>query len=694
MKFSLFKAFVFMGSVSIGYAQNDSKNQTTDAVMIIGKPSAGEIVLRWAPLTYDTWHEGLTYGYTIERYTLVRDKKALATPEHKVLTNATIKPLPEMEWEPLVKREKYAAIAAQAMFGSDFTLALNSNNVFQIVNKAQENEQRFHFALFCADMSVTVARASGLIFIDTTVSVNEKYLYKIKINSQKSLEGSLFIGPADVYSPPSIKDVHAEEKDNTVMVQWSQDRMRFYTAYEVERSVDGKNFTVMGNDVVTNLSPEQRESKTLFIVDTIRHNNSSVYYRVHGITPFGERGQSSDIAKAVLRQVVLSPPHITASSSLDNKNVTLQWTVSQNAVGKIKGFHIDRSSTPKGDFKRLTTTPLSELSRSFMDTNPEQINYYRVAMVSSQTAQEFYSPIHLIQLVDSIPPTMPVDVTAVITEQGVVTLSWKANSETDIYGYRIYRGNIKSEEFSQRTSEPMQTTTFTDSVNLQTLNKEIHYQVMAIDRNQNHSELSRVLSVRLPDKVKPVPPVFLPVRSSEEGVMLKWERSSSDDVARYEIFRKQPSEKLWTKIDSKQATRIDTFYHYLDTRFDEKDGLFYYTITAVDSSGQSSEPTQAVSGSKIKKQVLVAVVFEKPVIDRELKQIVLRWNYTVQGVQKYQIYRSVGNEPPTLYKSIAASSQLFKDASLTPTTKYTYHIIAVFDDQRKSALSSELVVAF
>src|SRR5690606_22329787 len=87
-----------------------------------------------------------------------------------------------------------------------------------------------------------------------------------------------------------------------------------------------------------------------------------------------------------------------------------------------------------------------------------------------------------------------------------------------------------------------------DTVNLNTLNESVYYQVMAVDHNQNHSSLSSMLRVSLPDLVPPQPPVFHPVHSDEGGVTLSWVNSASEDVIQYALYRKSVKESKWKNI--------------------------------------------------------------------------------------------------------------------------------------------------
>ena len=88
-----------------------------DEIKVLARPYLDSITLRWAPKDLDAWIKGNRFGYTIERYTLIREKEVLSKPEKKIITSSLMMPRPLNEWEALVTRNKYAAIAAQALYG-------------------------------------------------------------------------------------------------------------------------------------------------------------------------------------------------------------------------------------------------------------------------------------------------------------------------------------------------------------------------------------------------------------------------------------------------------------------------------------------------------------------------------------------------------------------------------------------------
>jgi uncharacterized protein len=681
-----------LAALSIGIAQDSL--QFKEAIAVVGRPSPDSITLRWAPLAVKTWQLGNTAGYVIERYTIARDGALISPPEKIILTPSAVKPLPENAWEPLVKRDRYGAIAAQSLFGDRFEVDLGKSDVFTIVNKVRENEQRFSFALFCADMSPAVAKASGLWYTDRTVRKSEKYLYRINIiqPGTENLRGSIFIGPDDPYSLPQPTNLKAEFNDQQVAIQWDKNAVAPYTAYSLERSEDGKNFAPLSETSSVTLTPVgQEEIRYEYATDSIPDIAKTYYYRVRGITPFGEYSASSETVSGKSIPSAADVPYITNDENLQNTSILLRWEFPESGHSSIKGFTIERSTKAQGEYKTLTPALLSTSTRTYTDLTPQQVNYYRVK-AHGLKGEELFSPPYLAQLIDSIPPSIPTGLRASIDQQGTVVLSWLPNKESDVYGYRVYRSNFKDEESAQITSEPIAPNTINDKVNVNTLNEAVYYTVMAIDRNQNHSPLSEILRVPLPDKIKPQPPTLLPLESDDKGVTLQWWPSGSDDVVQYDVYRKGAGKDEWQRLKIVSAGK-DSIYQYTDgTAEPGKQNV--YTIIALDDAGLESDPAPPIKAGKSDTGLKSAITWKEPLVDKDGQQVTLRWGYNNTAVKSYQIFKSVNGDAIKLYRTIAGSNSQWTDKPLKTENTYNYRIIAVFENGAKSTLSKELKVEF
>src|SRR5690606_562179 len=174
------------------------------------------------------------------------------------------------------------------------------------------------FALFAADMSPTVARASGLWFTDHAVNPMEKYLYRVIVNSNGSLRGSVFVVASGRVSLPAPRNLQGEFKEQLVSLRWDSQN-QFYSAYRVERSTDGKTFQPISDTPLVTVSPSPQDNgRYQYAIDSL-HDLATIYhYRVVGLTPFGEESPPSVTVSGQGSQHVSQVPYITAAKNINN----------------------------------------------------------------------------------------------------------------------------------------------------------------------------------------------------------------------------------------------------------------------------------------------------------------------------------------------------------------------------------------
>lgn len=671
-------------------ATQQARGQQPDPIFpeIIAVSARGwgdSLALRWAPMNVDLWRKGMQSGYTIERYVLLRNGSLVSEPEKTILASSLL-PFPEDEWEPLVLKDPYAAIAAQAMYGDRFEIDLTQSDAFTIINKAHENEQRFSFALFASDMSPEVARASALWYTDKSVKRGEKYLYRIVIQSTDSLRGSIFVSADEGIPLPPPQNLRAEFKEGLVSLRWDKDQGNHYTAWRVERSDDQKTFFPISEMPLITVSPTENENAPYhYAMDSLTDFSKAFYYRVIGLTPFGEQSPPSKIEGGKAIPGVGQPPYIRSAVSHDNKTIGIAWEFPDEDNTAIQGFTVERCASPGGDFETLGPM-LPSASRSFEDRQPGMVNYYKVKAFGHD-GEAYSSPLFFSQLIDSIPPAAPTGLEAKVNDAGVISLSWNANGEADLYGYRIFKANHQSEEPAQLTVSPSLGAGFSDTVNLMTLNEYVYYRVMAVDLNQNQSPLSTVLRVALPDKVAPQPPVFLPVRTTDDGIILTWMPSASDDVAQYALYRRSSLQEQWERL-MQMSANMDSVYTYTD-RTARPAETNYYSVLAIDDSGLESVPSDPVSGVRPDMALRPPIHWKKPLLTREENRLTLRWEYEEDHTKYFRLYTHNGNDLPVLYKTLHGNVREFTDL-IIPGKSYTYRLLAIFENGKASEMSNAL----
>jgi fibronectin type 3 domain-containing protein len=663
----------FAATGRLTLAQEDTA--VTFSVKVMARPSADSITLRWAPVNYESWRAGITNGYIIDRYTIIRDDNFISEKTPVRLTETPLVPYTLEQFEHLAGYNDYAGIAAEAIYGTEFNVqAVNQSSVMTLINRASEQQNRFSFALFAADCSAEVARAMGLWFTDKSVKKGEKYLYIIyfggDINKQVDT-GYVFTGVDEIRPlvKPLIKDAIGGNKIATI--SWESPFGRnAYTSFEIQRSDDnGKSFNALNKLPLVNLYEEEKPSEFSFYIDTLPANNQRYVYRVRGISPFGERGPFSDTISVYGVELLAEMPRIT-QHKVTNKGVELEWEYSRKAQQQIKAFDILRSEKSNTGFIPVAKG-ISPESRTYIDNDAPSTAYYMVMAVGKDGQTALSYPV-LTQQVDSIPPAPPNGFKALIDSAGRVILSWNANTEKDIYGYRVYRANAPEEEFSQITIAPVRDTLLLDRVVLKTLTRKIYYRLMAVDNRQNFSDFSPVYEVERPDIIPPVPSVIKNIYSGPEGITIEWIPSTSSDVVKQCILRRKENETAWDEI----KVINETMTAYTDTTA-AVNIVYQYTMQSQDEAGLRSAVEQLVSGTRI---AAVKTIVLKAQADRSRGMIVLTWT-PVEKEGKYFIYRGINNLNPELYLVVDSKKRDYTDSRIVVDTKYMYLIKFIGKDE-------------
>lgn len=669
------------------YAQED----TVTKVHLIARAEADAIALRIAPGSPALWEVGNKYGYILERFTVTRGNQYLGDRERSVLTPSPLKPLPMSQWETLALNNSFAEIAVEAIYGETFELTTDfRQDIMQVYNKAKELESRYSFALFCADVSTEVAQASGLYFLDSNVRKDERYLYRVYSAVPSSLiptdTGFVYISLEDYAPLPEVKDVKVQFADRLAMISWNTRYVQsFYSAYWIERSEDGEQFERITDLPYVNTFPENvPDPGVSYKIDSLRQNNKTYFYRVIGISPFGDTGPPSEVVKGEGMEALGVAPAIRKVETLNNQ-ANIQWEFPKEKESSVSGFEIERSRSHDRNFKIISSL-LPPSSRGFEDTKPEGTNYYRVKAVGKNGEKSFSFPV-LHQLEDSIPPLPPTGLTGFIDTTGVVTLRWNNNTESDLNGYRVFRSNFQNSEFSQVTGEPVDTAGFQEKIPLRNLSREIYYKIQAIDTRFNPSAYSKAIKLLKPDIVPPVPPVIKDWRATDDKLSLSWTPSASKDVSKHNLKVRRVEDSNWV-ITQSFNSKDKMQYEYTNL----KTGSYEFIIEAIDSAGNAtpSKPLRANVTGGVRKPIEGVRV----TADRTNKQIILSWRYNEADVDKIVIYRAEGSSPVTLYKSIPGDSKQFIDSQVLINTAYSYYLKVVFKGGAESGFGERVDVGF
>jgi uncharacterized protein len=659
-------------------------------IQILGRNYGDSVVLRWAPSKATLWEFANKAGYMIVRYEFVNKKLDMSTKE--ALTALPLKPWSLNEWKEKANRsDSLAAACAQILYGKSLAQLPQKGkskgiNLKEALNEKYELENRHALALFLADQSSFLATGLGLRFVDKKITKGKTYAYAVCAMTDpkiiKSDTSGVLINTSEILPIPEMPKVNVEELDRKVKFTWDrQMASMFYSGYYYERSSDGgKTFKRLNKHPFTQLASDQTlvSNSSIELNDSLPVNYKQYYYRIIGITPFGDLGKPTPNLPVMGRdRTPPGAPEKIAAKNIKDNIVKITWSKSIKEPDFV-GYLVGRSDKATGPFFPLNTEPLPANATEYIDKDAIAYgtNYYIVAAIDTAGNAGSSIPAYAI-IADTIPPAKPYGLSGKIDTTGIVHIKWQMGKEPDLLGYMVYYANDASHTFTPVSKDFVVDTTFTDSITLKTLTKHIYYKVAAFDKHRNPSPFSDALELKRPDKVPPVAPVFNNFLVTDTSVVLKWVTSSSKDVVSQILFRKEKG-KTWEQY-VKLAMNVNS---YIDHKVKKHD-WYEYSLVAVDDAGLHSEKSFPMN-------VRIYDSGQRPKIENfnvkkatDGKSLELTWKYPEKGDYWFVIYRSIDGHDLMTYKNIPSSQLYFNDTGLKKGI-YQYSIKAVYKDGGES----------
>lgn len=640
------------------------------------------VKLRWAAGRSELLKAGVQYGYKIERILFDDFKNSSDNSSRSVLLNqSALKPFPadDAKWKELISKNKNAVLMYNVLFKP-----LTGTN----------KEMAYALALKSCDLYIDIAKASGIYFEDNTISPNEVYVYKV----------SLWNAPATVKCTPLVITVNAGEKKELMKLKpitaKFYDRKATislttaktdedYSGFWVERSSDSVNFSVANKAPVIHAFSNFDSNKTeSTYTDSLPENNKKFFYRVRGISYFGELSSPTNVVSGKGKKDFTEYPFVDSTTIIKNKSVRLKFSMPEKYnMKELKAFAILRSDKKKGVFTSLASLKPAQPGY-FTDESPMPDSYYKICAINLNNDSTFSFVTHA-KLTDDIPPAVPSGITGKIDTNGVVTLTWEANKEADLLGYRVFRCNSEKEQPVEITKEILTSAKFTDKVSLQTLTKEIYYTVRAVDKVHNNSVHSNFYKLARPDKIAPVTPLFKEIVYSDSAIHLKWLLSSSTDVSMYKLSRLDSPGGEWKIL--KEWPSKDSLRKYTDTNVFIGKCYAYKLEVCDEAKNSSTENSQTV---KFLPAFAPKMKMLKAATNLKNRSISLDWKNNLPEVYSYTLYKAKGNEDMRVFKTVPGNTSSYTDTELYPGNKYRYAIKATLNSGIETKMSDVLVVDF
>ena len=620
------------------------------------------VLVRWVPSDFDSWKWGIDNGYRIERITTDSAGVPFSTTavlNSKTLLDSMILPWTATDWEPFADTNEMAGVAMSMIYGDSLeVITADQAGFMDVINLNSERNNRHGFALFAADNDFQAAMAMGVGFVDSTTTPNYRYTYIISFNNVPATstqqKGSASVATSNALSLPPPQQLTALAGDSTVVLTWNKsDLNEFYTSYCVEVSYDN-GITFQPAHELPLIYANDDASPNILFQDSLPANGTLCVYRVKGKTPFGKTGPVSDTIHVVGKPGPIPvKPGIVSVKEINTGSLTVNWDFPLSYESKITGFDIYRSDKIAGQYTLINAATLPVSARSFEDTNPAPVNYYKV-FTKDINGHLLRSNALLGQPNDSIPPAPPTGLTGQSDATGLVTLKWNSNTEEDLMGYRVFISNTPAGAFSQITTNWINDTSFHYQINLNSLNKWVYFAVLALDHRHNLSRLSIPFAVERPDIIPPAPPLISNVTAEVKKVHFQFELSASNDVRDYLFQRKPHGLPGWSTLLSFDLSNPQLSFTDSTASISQ---YWDYRLVAIDDAGLYG-PSKIVTAKPVDDGIRAPVSGFAGYLNgpADYQEIVLGWNYDYHpDLEGFEIYRAIDNNQMRSYKFVPLS---------------------------------------
>ncbi len=367
----------------------------------------------------------------------------------------------------------------------------------------------------------------------------------------------------DETSYGNIELIDGKGMDKAIGLRWTNPPDDSpYVSYDIQRSADGINFTTVNDNPFIYMAAEGAD-EGIYYIDSVPQNKVAYYYRVCPKTAFGQNAGYSDTL-----QLEAWPPSINGFTLymgeydfIDNdESVELNWSASQFALDDnlIEGFNVYRAEEMMGEYTVINSGPIPPSKTSFTDEDPPIAGFYRV-VANDINEYEYVSNTVMVQMPDSIPPAIPVNIEGHYVSDEQFSLSWDEVTDEDLAGYRVFLSNQRNGNYTQLTKASITNNTYNGYTDPSIKADSVFLKVLSTDHRSNYSEMSEPLALSRPDNIGPAKPVLTKAMPTPEGVRIGWQYSSAEDVARHILQRKLLNGPTWETVLVIDSTQVDQY---------------------------------------------------------------------------------------------------------------------------------------
>ena len=645
------------------------------------------IEMRWFSDDNEVMRRGTAQGFIVERR--IAGSAAFQAIE-------TVQPLDEAQTEQLIQtigegnRADRLRVVTELRETETEHLpgAINfDNRIEDLVNRKSAEDFRTMTFLLSSFEDSLAARVLGLSATDPNVTPGQTYEYRARLANPGGLSVVSVITEITAVEQTEEYEVpiHVYEGDGELSFIWEQpdNSVGMY----VQRSSNPNGpFQPLNEVIELNLRGHGFDGPQRATFTDENLNNYRIYhYRFYGQNVFGERvlfGEASGRPRDLTpprQPLLLQPKH----ESEDTVRVT--WQMPEEVDDDLAGFAVLRGDGTNEEFVRLHPGLTDPDLREWIDLdfNRDLDTWYAVQAVDTagNVSNSAVLPVSYIRF---NPPVRPEIGHAAIGDDGSVEIIISPDPEGAVDGYKIFMANDPEHEFSvikevfgDSLVVAGRRTVVRDTVMLNTLTRNVYYQVRAYDVHFNESEPSEVIALERPAVVPPQKPVFRNVVISATQATFEVGISTAGEPQTATLYRRMDGETDWQAVHVfRERTPIA---EYTDQRL-VPGAVYHYVLEAESESGLKSGLSHPVRVQTVNRRFVAPV--ETVTAQSNGRQTSLRWSYPDMSDEIYfVIYRRSGDGS---YRQVGRSeTTTFTEYRVRPGS-YEYMVRAFRKDGNQS----------
>jgi uncharacterized protein len=288
--------------------------------------------------------------------------------------------------------------------------------------------------------------------------------------------------PPFIRIPEAVKDLNVAQSGYSLVLSWTNPA----------RNIDGSAATNLAHVRI------RSDSVTATSLDVTAPGRPQSYVIPMGAELDGRRtfslvvettqGKTSQVSNAVsITPVEVPGPVRGLRAIVDQRRIVLSWEKPQEHPELADAFVVVRTDMP-GESQTVTETRYEDTQYE-----PGKMVMYQVTAVrraGGNTIPGVGAASLPVTVEDKTPPQVPGGLDIVQSDTGAY-LTWAPNPETDLAGYRVFRGDTLNGPFRLISNRMITTNAFFDPTSRQ----KQYYRVSAVDESGNESAMSIPIEV-------------------------------------------------------------------------------------------------------------------------------------------------------------------------------------------------------